>query len=180
MHRTQKYVERKPSEMKVFLKTKELIDITFAYTENWPKIDRFTLKDRVRNIALSILELLAEANEVYIEHKLLGDLYKTIKAIEANKNNNKKSSIEETLFLENKLLLLKLTAATKLDEKLSLRRSLQNKAFAMINIMDYFIELAYKRKLINENKQERWAGVLEDVSNLLGAWVKSDKKRFDY
>ena len=57
--------------MSVMTKAKDLISITFQYTENWPKVDRFTVKDRVRNTALEIYELLITANETFVDFKLL-------------------------------------------------------------------------------------------------------------
>lgn len=183
MSRTRYYKKKKRSTLTVITKAKELIDITFTYTKNYPKIDRFTLKDKIRNTTLEILELLVEANEVYIDYKLIKDLNKSIKAMKEKKKKmmgSQEVDTNEMLFVEQKLLTLKLTAATELNTRLNKRRDLQNKVFAKLSMLDYYIEISYKKKLINSKKEQIWSEALTDVSNLLGAWIKSDRKRFNY
>jgi hypothetical protein len=66
--------------MSVMTKAKDLISITFQYIESWPKVDRFTVKDKARNTALEIYELLVTANEAFVDFKLLEGLGKSISA----------------------------------------------------------------------------------------------------
>lgn len=59
--------DKKPGEMTVFAKAKELIDHTLALTDNvnrYPKRVRFTFVNRMQDRAISIFEGLLEANEL--------------------------------------------------------------------------------------------------------------------
>lgn len=165
--------------MTVLTKAKVLITTTFQYTENWPKLDRFTLKDRVRVAALEIYENLVLANETFVDFKLLEDLSKSIKHYEQKK---KELSFDNPLYqsLEQKLTSLRLTAATQLGDRVSKRRDFQGLVFARLSIMDFYIQLAFERKLITSEKEERWCHALTDVRNLLGAWIRADRKRYNY
>ena len=180
MSRSKYYKKRKKSDLRVITKAKELVDVSYNYTENFPNIDRFTLRDKIRNTAIEVVELLVETNEIHIDHKLIRDLNRSIQSVKEKKKlltGKTKVDINEMIFIEQKLLILKLTAAIEFNSRIKARRDLQNKTFAKLSMMDYYIEISYKKKLINEHKKEVWADVLEDVSNLLGAWVKSDEKR---
>ena len=62
------YRQKKPGEMQVFAKAKDLIDYTFQTTENlkrFPKRVRFTLTNRLQDKSLQVFENLVEANEIY-------------------------------------------------------------------------------------------------------------------
>ena len=59
--------DKKPSELTVITKTKELVKHTYTLTENterFPKKYRFTLVNRLQNRATDIFECLIEANEL--------------------------------------------------------------------------------------------------------------------
>lgn len=58
-------MERK-SELSVITKAKELCNYTLTVTEKSPKRFRFTLTSRLQNYALSIIEQLIKANEIYV------------------------------------------------------------------------------------------------------------------
>ena len=174
--------------MLVMTKAKELISITFQHTENWPKVDRFTIKDKVRNTALEIYELLVTANETFVDFKLLEDLSKSIKAYEVKRQDLQQVCLKEErlekhmelIAMDNKLLTLRLTLASQIGDRVTKRRDLQGRVFSKISILDYYIQLALERKLITPKKEERWIEILTDVKNLLGAWIRVDRKRYNY
>lgn len=59
--------EKKPSELTVITKAKDLVKHTYTLTENterFPKKYRFTLVNRLQNRATDIFECLIEANEL--------------------------------------------------------------------------------------------------------------------
>jgi hypothetical protein len=86
----------------------------------------------------------------------------------------------ELLAVENKLLTLRLTLASQSGAGVEKRRDLQGRVFSKISILDYYIQLALKRKLITSRNEERWIEALMDVRNLLGAWIRADRKRYNY
>lgn len=166
---------KKTSEMAIFTKSKELITLTYQLSENWPKKYRFDLTTRIRNTSIDIYEALIEANEIYVDTKLLDDLRKSIDHLKGKLSNNQTNT---SPFLEFKLLTLKLTEANKLDERITKRRDIQNQAFASLKKIDYFFTEAYSNKLINAKKWERVSELITEITRLLKAWLKSDRKRF--
>ena len=69
------------SEFTVITKAKDLCWYILTVTEKSPKRFRFTLKGWMQNLALDVLPLLNHANEVFVDTKLLADLYRTICAL---------------------------------------------------------------------------------------------------
>lgn len=62
------YRNKKPGEMKVLAKSKDLVDYTLQVTNSvkrFPKKLRFTLTNRLQEKSLEVHELLIEANEIY-------------------------------------------------------------------------------------------------------------------
>lgn len=165
------YKDKRPDhELTVFTKTQELISHTFNITEKFPKKERFTLTQRMQNITLDIYEYLLQANEVYINTKLMQDMEKSIKHIEME--------TKKEVFSEYKLLTLRLAYATKFDEKIQERRGLQTKALSGVKTLMYFTRLSLERKHISFGQYENWSLLLNDCKNLTAAWIKADKKRF--
>lgn len=165
------------NEMEIFLKAKELISNTYLVTETWPKKYRFDFTQRLRNSCLSVYELIIEANEVYIDTKLIDDLRKSI---DHWKNEITKNPDNNNYFLQNKLLMLQITKANKLDERINKRRDKQDKAFAELKKIDFYYSEAFSMKLINVKKWEFLSCLINDLNNLLKAWISSDRKRFKY
>lgn len=173
------YRPKKKSEMRVLTKAKELITLTHNYTTNWPNVDKFTLKDRARLTALGIYENLVTANETFIDFTMLNNLRRSIKHYESKRDKFPEESIQY-LLLQLNLTTLKLTTATQLGDQVKARRGIQGAAFTRLSILDYYIQLAYDLKYINGKQEERWCDLLADVRNLLGAWIKADRKRYTY
>ena len=165
--------------MRVLTRAKELITLTHKYTTNWPNVDKFTLKDRARLTALGIYENLVTANETFIDFTMLNDLKRSIKHYKNRRDMFPEDSIQYMLIQLN-LTTLKLTTATQLGDQVKARRDIQGAAFTRLSILDYYIQLAYDLKYINDKQEERWCSLLTDVKNLLGAWIKADRKRYNY
>lgn len=60
---------KKENELEIMIKSRKLIEYIFTITEKSPKKFRFTLIARLQNEALSIIENLIRANEIYIKDK---------------------------------------------------------------------------------------------------------------
>lgn len=60
---------KKENELEIMIKSRKLIEYIFTITEKSPKKFRFMLIARLQNEALSIIENLIRANEIYIKDK---------------------------------------------------------------------------------------------------------------
>ena len=56
----------KKSELLIITETKRLIDYVFVITEKSPKKFRYSLVSKIHNLLLDIIELLYEANNIYV------------------------------------------------------------------------------------------------------------------
>lgn len=99
-------------------KAKELSALVFEVTERSPKKFRFTPVSRMQNLSLDIVSELYNANDVFIDSRLIQDMEKSI--ISAKRKNNYTNSIE-WLFYKNKLYNLQITKALKADERITKR-----------------------------------------------------------
>lgn len=59
-------MERKQSELTVITKTKDLCSYVIKVTQKSPKQFRFTFVSRLQNLALSVIENLFRANDVFV------------------------------------------------------------------------------------------------------------------
>lgn len=67
---------KKENELEIMIKSRKLIEYIFTITEKSPKKFRFTLISRLQNEALSIIENLIRANEIYIKDKTQTEDYR--------------------------------------------------------------------------------------------------------
>lgn len=163
-------INKRNSEMAIFTKAKELISLTFNLSENWPKKYRFDFTSRVRNISMDIYESLLEANEIYIDTKIL-DVKKSLNPDNLIPCQNINSGMW--------MMAVNLFKIYKMEEYIAKRREKQNQAFAGLKKLDYLFSEAYSLRLINAKKWERVSGLISETIRLLKAWVKSDHKRFE-
>ncbi len=63
---------RADSELKVIVKAKDLLQVTFRIFENSPKKFRFTLTTRIINLSMDVLESMILANEIFLSADALG------------------------------------------------------------------------------------------------------------
>lgn len=66
---------KKENELGVIIKSRKLIEYIFTITEKSPKKFRFSMVSRLHNSALSALEHLIRANEIYVKDKTQTGLY---------------------------------------------------------------------------------------------------------
>lgn len=67
---------KKESDLNILIKCRKLLEYIFIITEKSPKKFRFTLISRLQNGALSIMEHLIRANEVYVKDKTQENSYR--------------------------------------------------------------------------------------------------------
>lgn len=125
-------------ELSVITKAKEVCSYILTVTEKSPKSFRFTLVSRMQNYALTIIENLIMANEIYVYN--------------ADKEVDKDALAE--------------------------RRKLQKSALTHIKLLAYISQVSMEQQCILPKQYEQITRKLYDCQNLLGAWVKSDNKRY--
>lgn len=126
------------SELSVITKSKELCNYILTITDKSPKKFRFTLVSRLQNYALSIIEALIKANEIYV--------YGADKTINMN--------------------------------AVAIRTGLQRDALTELKLLSYMAQVGMEQQCILPKQYEQITRKIYDCQNLLGAWMKSDAKRF--
>ena len=58
------------------------------------------------------------------------------------------------------------------------RRSYQQQAMTQLRLLAYMSQLSMEHKVILPKQYEQIAERVHEVMNLLGAWIRSDEKRF--
>lgn len=90
--------------------------------------------------------------------------------------NHSISIVEQLLYANEVRMAVK---STKLLEKwLEQRRNFQQQAFTNMKMLAYFSQLAMEQQCILPKQYEQITKKLYDCQNLLGAWVRSDNKRY--
>ncbi|MCL1981853.1 MAG: four helix bundle protein [Clostridiales bacterium] len=164
-------------ELTAITKARELGSKVFAVTEKSPKKYRFTIVSRLQNLSLEVISDIGRANEVFVDVKLLADLDKSIKALSEQKQSG---SDMERYHVQNKLLTLKLTRAATFEGRMSKRVDLQHEVLAKLKEMDFLSTFAKEQGAILPKQHEQIAGLIWEVSKLVGAWVKADRRRYNY
>ncbi|MCM1160555.1 MAG: four helix bundle protein [Roseburia sp.] len=67
---------KKENELGIMIKCRKLIEYIFTVTEKSPKKFRFTITSKLQNEALSVMENLIRANEIFIKDKSQVEKYK--------------------------------------------------------------------------------------------------------
>lgn len=164
-------------ELIAIKKAKELSAVVFEITERSPKKFRFTLVSRMQNLSLDIVTALYNANDVFVKSKLISDMERSI--ISAKKKSGFTNSTE-WLFYKNKLYNLQLTKALKTDERVTKRLNYSYEAMTKTKQLDYLVCLSAQTGCITQKQHKRLAKLLYEVRCLIGAFINSDKKRFNY
>lgn len=126
------------SELSVITKSKDLCNYILTVTEKSPKRFRFTLVSRMQNYALSIIENLIKANEIYVY----------------GSNGNIDTTLVEA------------------------RTNLQRETLTNLKLLAYIAQVSMEQGCILHKQYEQITKKIYDCQNLLGAWMKSDGKRF--
>ena len=92
-----------------------------------------------------------------------------------SKLQNLSLSVIENLYRANEVYVEKNDS-----EAIERRRELQRTAMADLKVLAYFSMLAMEQQCILAKQYEQIARLSTDCQNLLGAWMNSDKKRFQY
>lgn len=123
------------------------------------------------------MSLLNRANEVFVDTKLLADLDRTIRALTSKP---KPVDENERAQMESKLLTLRLARATAFESRVAKRIDRQHEAMATLRELDTLTTLAAEQGAILPKQQKQIAELVWDTRNLLGAWIRSDRKRYNY
>ena len=126
-------MERKQSELTVITKAKDLCSYVMTVTQKSPKQFRFTFVSRLQNLALSAIENLFRANDVFVSK----------------------------------------TDMPSQKERLSYQRS----AMTDLKLLGYIALLSMEQGCILSKQYEQISRKIADCQNLLGAWMKSDRRR---
>lgn len=169
---------KKFTDLTVITKSKDLSKYIFETTQNSPKKFRFSLISKVQKISLDITEGLNNANDTFIDLKLLKDLDKSIVASE--KELIKVKDNFEKQHLENKILTLKLTRASKFEERIMKRIDGQYKTMNQLKELDHLIVVSREMHCISYKQQEHIANLISEIRRMLYKWIESDKKRYKY
>lgn len=170
--------KRKPKKLNIIKKAEELSSYVLIVTDSAPKKFRFSLISKLQNNALDVKSKLEDANDTFIDLKILKDLDKSIKY--AEKQLEKTDNFLEKLSLENKILTLKLTRVNKLDKRIEDRLSFQYQALNILKDLDHLTTVSREMKCLTYKHQEHIASLIEDIKNMLYKWIESDRKRFNY
>ncbi|MGN0882908.1 four helix bundle protein [Cloacibacillus porcorum] len=87
---------------------------------------------------------------------------------------NKSLEVVETLYAANDVYI----GGGESSKRYERRLDLQHKALTDLKVIDYLSFVASERGCLLKRQYEHLSELISDCSNLLGAWINSDKKRF--
>lgn len=172
-------VKAKNEELIVIKMAKEFSCFIFKATQDAPKKFRFSLISKMQNLSLEMIGSLYKANDTFIDGRLLRDLDKSIEGTRKKKLKLKSKSVD-TEHIENKLLTLQLTRATKFDSIIRERVNNQYKAMTFLKEIEHLSYIAKDMQCLTYKEYERIGEYVLDLRNLLGKWIISDRKRYKY
>lgn len=89
---------------------------------------------------------------------------------------NLSMDVIEDIYLANETFVGGQEAKTKAQKRLDL----QHRAMTKTRLLAYIAQLAVEHKALLPKQYEQISMQSTDVLNLLGAWIKSDRNRFNY
>lgn len=101
---------------------------------------------------------------------------KSPKTLSSRLQNYSISIVEQLLYANEVRMSVKSTKL--LEKRLEQRRNFQQQAFTNMKMLAYFSRLAMEQQCILPKQYEQITKKLYDCQNLLGAWVRSDNKRY--
>ncbi len=84
--------------------------------------------------------------------------------------------VEQLLFANEVRMAVK--SKRLLEERLEIRKNYQQQAFTNMKMLAYLSQLAMEQQCILPKQYEQITKKLYDCQNMLGAWVKSDNRRY--
>lgn len=74
---------------------------------------------------------------------------------------------------QNSYDLLEIAYEANLEENLTSKKILLNKALAKLKILDFLINLCYDKKIINVKRYTRFGSKIDDIVKYITGWKKS-------
>lgn len=91
-------------------------------------------------------------------------------------NFPKKEYINKDLIYKDSLKVLELVyIANNLDD-LEKKKNIQIKILSKINMLDFYIERAYKKKYISERQCLNKINELEEINKMIYSWIRNERK----
>ena len=91
-------------------------------------------------------------------------------------NFPKKEYINKDLIYKDSLKVLELVyIANNLDD-LEKKKDIQIKIMSKINMLDFYIERAYKKKYISERQCLNKINELEEINKMIYSWIRNERK----
>ena len=100
-------MERKQSELTVITKAKDLCSYVMTVTQKSPKHFRYTFVSKLQNLALSVIENLFRANEVYVSKQNISVQKERLEFQRAAMTDLKLLGYMAMLSMEQECILLK-------------------------------------------------------------------------
>ncbi len=87
----------------------------------------------------------------------------------------KKDIITRNMIYKDALYLLEIVEKANYDNRSEYRKSFQIEALAKINLLDFYLERAYKFKYINEKQLLNKSNELLKINKMIYSWCVNDK-----
>ncbi len=176
------YHKPKQSELSVLTKAKECSKYVFQITQNAPKKFRFSLVRNMQQLSLDIISNLYKANDTFVQVKLLSDMDRSIAALDRDIHHDRQVGREDepAIARQQRRLQMKLARANLFESRFGRRLDYSFAALTALKELDHLTLLAREMQCIYPHQHEQLARHLHDTRNLLGAWISSDRKRFQY
>ncbi len=90
-------------------------------------------------------------------------------------NFPRKEFLTKDMIYKDALKILELVYVANDTSELEEKRKIQVEILGKINMLDFYLERAYKRKYINEKQCMSKSNELEQISKMVYKWIKSEK-----
>ena len=90
-------------------------------------------------------------------------------------NFPKKEFLTKDMIYRDALKILELIYTANEIDDLNEKKSIQIEILSKINMLDFYLERAYKRKYINEKQCMFKSNELEQITKMIYKWIKSER-----
>ncbi len=90
-------------------------------------------------------------------------------------NFPRKEFLTKDMIYKDALKILELVYIANDTSELDEKRKIQVEILGKINMLDFYLERAYKRKYINEKQCMAKSNELEQISKMTYKWIKNEK-----
>lgn len=91
-------------------------------------------------------------------------------------NFPKKEYINKDLLYKDSLKVLELVYVANHVDNLDKKKDIQIEIVAKINMLDFYIERAYKKRYISEKECLKKVNELEEINKMIYSWIKNERK----